>query len=391
MKLAFIADGPVFEKDGSYYEYAYHNLYERYSYIADEIRFLMRTKPLGSNSSFTKVPSEIGVIGVPDTKSIEDYFKNGAEAKEIVQRCVSECDVFVLRLPSVIAETAQKYIEAQGKPYIIECVGCAWDSYWNHSLLGKFVAPIEFFRTKRAIARADYVYYVTTKFLQSRYPAKKGARTVCCSNVVLDAPSDKALNRRLDRMSHRSKDSSRLVLGTAAALDTRYKGQEYVIRAIPILESLGYDVKYRLAGGKNRNQDDTYLADIAEHLGVTDKVEFVGALSKKDMSAFYESLDVYVQPSKQEGLPRAVIEAMATGCPCIGTNIAGIPELIQSELLFKKGSVDGVVAAVKRLMGMNLSEIAKQNYITSTQYTYEILDMRRSNFYDQFKKECLDI
>ena len=389
MKLAFIHDGPLFESDGGYYEYSYHNLYERYSYIADEITFLIRTAPVGPNSGLTPVPHEIKVTAVPNTKSPKALLRNSAEANQIIQKCVEENDIFILRLQSMIAEKALKYILKAGKPFICEVVACAWDSYWNHSALGKLVAPIEFARVRGAVRKSDYVYYVTTEFLQSRYPANSEAHTVCCSNVVLDSLDDTALQRRIKRQEGKPIHGRPLIMGTAAALDTRYKGQEYVIRAIPLLRELGIDVEYRLAGGKNRNPEDNYLADVAKSCGVADRVKFVGTLSKDCMRAFYEDLDVYVQPSKQEGLPRAVIEAMATGCPCIGTNIAGIPELIQNDLLFEKGSAKEIVSATQKLLSLNLADVSRRNYQTSTRYAYDILEARRREFYDCFIKDKL--
>ena len=47
MRLTFIHDGPLFyNDDGNYFEFAYHELYERYSFLADEIYFMMRTKKI---------------------------------------------------------------------------------------------------------------------------------------------------------------------------------------------------------------------------------------------------------------------------------------------------------------------------------------------------------
>ena len=76
MKLLFVHDGPLFYDDeGNYYEYAYHDLYERYTYLADDITFMMRTKLISGDNKFTKVPSEINVINVPNFKNVKLYFK----------------------------------------------------------------------------------------------------------------------------------------------------------------------------------------------------------------------------------------------------------------------------------------------------------------------------
>lgn len=55
--------------------------------------------------------------------------------------------------------------------------------------------------------------------------------------------------------------------------------------------------------------------------------------------AFLDTVDIYIQPSKQEGLPRSVVEAMSRGCLCVGSRIAGIPELLSTKYLFNAGNV----------------------------------------------------
>ncbi len=384
MKLVFIHDGPLFyDKEGNYYEYAYHELYERYSYLADEITFLIRTKP-SEGKKFTLVPPQIKVISVPNFKSPKTILVNKPKAERIVEKCVRENDYFVLRTQSSIAQLAEKYIRKYNKPYIIESVGCSWDSYWNHGLLGKAVAPYMYYKTRSIISRAKYVYYVTGKFLQKRYPTD--GKTVSCSNVVIDAPKRATLEKRLKKLKGFDPEK-KLILGTAAALDTRYKGQEYVIKALRALVDMGYNVEYRLAGGYNGAKHDYFLRDLARELNVADRVKFMGNLTADQMPEYYDSLDLYVQPSKQEGLPRAVIEAMSRGCPVIGTSIAGIPELIPKFCLFRKGSSETLISAVERVLNSDMEKLAKRNFKKSTEFSREKLVKKREAFYDIFLAE----
>lgn len=382
MNLTFVHDGPLFyDEEGKYYEFAYHELLERYSYLADDITFMMRTKPINGNRKFTPVPKEIHVVSVPNFKSPKLYLTDRKKAEAIVRNQIEKSDIVVLRTQSSIAQMALKYIHKLNRPYIVESVGCSWDSYWNHGLLGKAVAPYMYLKTRSAIAGADYVYYVTTKFLQKRYPTH--GKTVCCSNVVLDQLEDSTLKKRLIRISEFD-PKKKLVLGTAAALDTRYKGQEYVIHAMKDLIDKGYDVEYHLAGGMTGAKSNTFLKNLAEECGVTDRVVFCGSLASNQMADYYDSIDIYVQPSKQEGLPRAVIEAMSRGCPVIGTNIAGIPELVQEPFLFKKGSKDELIKALEKMLQCNLSEIAARNFNKARAYERDKLRCKREQFYDEF-------
>ena len=379
MRLVFVHDGPLFcDKNGKYHEFSYHGLYERYSYLADDIVFLMRVEPLKEGESYNLVPDEIEVVGFHNFKSPKLYLKYKGAAEKTIAAEIAKADIAVLR-DSTSSDIALKYVKKKGIPYIHECEGCNWDSMWNHGVLGKILAPHAFFKARRIIGEAPFVYYVTNEFLQRRYPSK--GVTVGCSNVVIQPVSDDVLTARLERNKEISK-GKKIILGTAAAIDVRYKGQEHVIKAIKQIESLGYQVEYRLAGGNRSNS--TFLADLAESEGVKDRVVFLGSLSSKKMSEYYDSIDIYIQPSKQEGLPRSVIEAMSRGCPVLGTKVAGIPELIQVENLFKKGSETAIVKAFEHMMEEDLNQISTENFNKAKEYTNDILTARRQRFYDQF-------
>lgn len=385
MKLTFVHDGPVFfDKEGNYYEFAYHELLQRYSYLADSISFMMRTKSIDENRKYTLVPNEINIVSIPNFKSPKLFFLNIKQAEKIISEQVKNSDYLILRMPSSIAQLALKYIKKYNKPYIIESVGCPWDSYWNHGFLGKLVAPYMYLKTRSAIAQAPFVYYVTSNFLQKRYPTK--GKTVSCSNVVLEKMNPETLENRIEKIKN-FHPQKKLVLGTAAALDTRYKGQEYVINAINHLVALGYDVEYRLAGGFTGPSPNTFLADLARDKGVSERVVFSGSQSSEQMDEYYDSIDIYVQPSKQEGLPRAVIEAMSRGCPVIGTDVAGNSELIQKSFLFRKGSSKEVQKALQRILNSDLEQIAKENFKMAQNYEKEKLRVRREAFYDVFLSE----
>jgi glycosyltransferase involved in cell wall biosynthesis len=72
------------------------------------------------------------------------------------------------------------------------------------------------------------------------------------------------------------------------------------------------------------------LADLqvqAERLNLSERVHFAGY--RRDAPAILHALDVYVQPSRFEGMPNAVLEAMAASCPIVASGVDGHRELIQ--------------------------------------------------------------
>ncbi len=382
MKLVFVHDGPIYhDKQGNYYEYSYHGLYERYRYLADEITFIMRVYPVNGKTYNTILPKEVNVVRVPDFKSPKRYFKNKPVAEKILEQQIKMADCAILRVSSC-AHIALKYCRKYQIPYIYECVGCTRDALWNHSFLGKIMAVPAFLREKAIIYHAPYVYYVTNKFLQHRYPTQ--GKYIGCSDVTIKEADKSVIEARLCKLEH-LREKKKIIIGTAAALDVLYKGQQYVIEAIGILTKMGYDIEYHLAGSNSKKSN--YLNQVALKNGVQDRVLFCGSLNASEMIEYYDSLDIYIQPSKLEGLSRAIIEAMSRGCPVLAAKVGGNMELLQDCCLFKKGSVKAIVEIVSKVFDLDMKKIAIRNFNKSKEFNETYLENKRKDFYDQFHTE----
>lgn len=86
-------------------------------------------------------------------------------------------------------------------------------------------------------------------------------------------------------------------------------------------------LKLKIAGeGENLNR----LIEYTEELGISDYVEFTGALAVKELSAFLQSLDIYVHASLGETMSTAIMQAMACGLPIIASNVKGINNMIEN-------------------------------------------------------------
>lgn len=297
-----------------------------------------------------------------------------------VRGVLKKSDCAIIRLPSIIGFIAIEEAINLNKPYLIEVVGCAWDVYWNYSLIGKLIALPCYIKMRNIVRDSTYTIYVTSEFLQKRYPTS--GKYTNCSNVALTEFDDKVLERRLNKIAAMQK-SSKIVIGTAAAVNVKYKGQQYVIEALGELKKQGItNYEYHLVGGG----DQTYLKKIAEKNDVVGQVKFLGAMPHSKVFEWLETIDLYVQPSLTEGLPRALIEAMSRGVPALGSRVAGIPELINSEMLFNnsKNRVKEIELILKNLSKNKLRAQAIYNYNVAKEYHADIINKRREAFMKNF-------
>ncbi len=83
-------------------------------------------------------------------------------------------------------------------------------------------------------------------------------------------------------------------------------------------------LRLALAGDGSLRQQ---LEQLADALGIRDSVEFLG--TRSDVTRLVQSADVFVLPSRWEGMANALLEAMASGVPCIATRVSGSEDLIQ--------------------------------------------------------------
>lgn len=108
-----------------------------------------------------------------------------------------------------------------------------------------------------------------------------------------------------------------------------YKGVDVTIRALPTIAVAVPNVKYLVIG---RGDDQPRLAQLAQELGVADRVVFAGFVPTAALSDHYRLADAYVMPS-QEGFGIVYLEAMACGMPVLAGNADGSADPLQDGLL----------------------------------------------------------
>ncbi len=116
---------------------------------------------------------------------------------------------------------------------------------------------------------------------------------------------------------------------------------------------------------------------LAQELGVADRVRFWGVRS--DVADILNAADIFTLPSKWEGNPLSVMEAMAAGLPVVATAVGGVPELVEdgvSGLLTPNEDLDALVAALQRLV--DSVELRRRMSNAALQRAREKFDIRHT-------------
>lgn len=388
MKGLFCFDGPMYrDKNGVYCNTTLTNtVFNRYLQVVEHLTIAIRTFYLDVDYREAKLHKiemdKLTIVELPNLNSIKGMIYERKNVAGIAGRLVSETDMIFARMPSVISNIFIKAAKKQDKKYLVEVGGCVWDAYWNHSIKGKIIAPYLYNKSRKYIKEADYAVYVTKEFLQKRYPNSK--RIESCSNVALPKFDAMVLEKRIDKINSKNENEP-IIIGTTAAVNVPYKGQEYIIEAISKLKRDGYNFTYELVGVGEKD----YLEDIARKYDVINEVKFLGVLLHDEVLHWLDRIDLYAQPSKQEGLPRALVEAMSRGCPAIGSITAGIPELLSNGFLFQKGDVKEIYIILKNLTKEKMIESAKLNFEKSKEFDSTLIEERRTKIFKEYAKNTI--
>ena len=394
MKLLFIQGGSRVRKckNGSFYVDGNFNndIWKRYKSYCDDLTVILREKSEFYDENYIKDKLNnidtnlINLVLVEDVYKPKKNFLNLKMKKKIkkqIESAVIASDKIIIRsIGNFYTNTTLKYCKKYNKDYLIEVTGFAFEGLWYHSLYGKLVAIPREIKLKKSIKNAPYAVYVTEKALQKRYPCK--GKTLGCSDVELIDMDECNVSERISNLDKSTNET--LKLGTAAFLDVKWKGQQDVIKVIYKLKKSGYNnFIYELIGGGNKS----YLEKLVEKYDLKENVKILGVKKREEVFEWLKTIDIYIQPSYQEGLCRAVVEAMSMACPVIASDAGGNAELIDKKMIYPKGNVKMLFEILMKTNKNLLCDQVNNNFEKAHAYQKELLNKKRDNFYLNFVDE----
>lgn len=340
--------------------YARFNAWLPYLAGVDRVVVIARVSDQVSDSGFLVEGPGVTVMPVPFYQGPADFARKFFMVRRFIkENLVDPSALYGARVPNVMASLVQQRARQLGAIYFPQIVGDPEEVLKSGvaGAVGRLAAKPAKWIVARQVSRADAVIYVTRSTLQSKYPASAGVPTLIRSNVELHSESFAKHPRDYSRLDLRP-----LRLVAVGSQEQAYKGHDVLITSLALLRARGIKVEATIIGDGRYHAS---LLDQAKALGVGDVVSFVGHVAGPELVRKYiTGSHIFVMPSLTEGLPRALIEAMASGTLSIGSRVGGIPELLSDDAMFAPGDAGAIVAVVERLLQQpsRMNELAGEQF-----------------------------
>lgn len=390
MQLVFFTDGRFFkDSKGRVYNMTGgipKSLWARYFQYFDKIILVARvlTDSKIEGEPLYEVPQEhVVVYELPYYLGFSHYLSVALKYRNKIKKAVAlygreNNTVFLARVPSMAGSTAAYYLKRKNIPYGVEVVGDPWDAFSpgcvNHPLrpLLRFRGWLEL---KKVTKSAAVGLYVTKNALQRRYPLANDAKSFGISDVQISSDLLDITKTRCYFDGGRT-----LKLISVGNLSLMNKSPDVVLKAVAILKNRSIPIFLTWVGG---GQLLEVLKNMAKRLGVSNCVNFIGNQPRSRVVEELKKNDIFILVSRQEGLPRAMVEAMATGLACIGSDRGGIPELIDSSFIVPVNEVQSLADKIESLF-RHPKSIAQQgfrNFEKAKTFDESALSLRREDFF----------
>jgi glycosyltransferase involved in cell wall biosynthesis len=266
-----------------------------------------------------RLEKEIDALGIP----VRVFPENGWGCGKIFLELVREFKKSNIRIihthkykDTILAAPAAKLC---GIPHVVRTV---------HGLREPFEGLQAFkMNCYEAIERTVHRYCVdsiigVSSQIERKYKAEGEVSRVTCIRNGIDLEGKSVQTDRWRTRKELGIDSGTCLIGTVGRL-TPVKGIAYLLQAARILLRQGVNVKVLVVGDGNIRLD---LMTQTHDLGITQSVVFLG--HREDTDALLLALDIFVLPSLSEGIPMALLEAMAACRAVVASRVGGIPEIV---------------------------------------------------------------
>lgn len=361
------------------------SFWDSYLNVFDKIKIIARAEEVCFiDSDYKRVDSSnrIEVICLPLYIGPLQYLQNFIEIRKILTREVSNKDAVIMRVGSPIADILQKILKKRKQPYGVEVVGDPWDVFASSAFHHPFRLFFRYYfrnKLRKQCKNADAALYVTAHTLQNKYPVDKNKFFTGVSDIELDEQD------LLEKPRSFNRDGDIFKLIFIGSLEYYAKAPDILIEAVALNIKKGFKLCLTIVGDGRIREN---IEKSTRKLNIKEYVNFLGQLpAGESIKRQLDEHDIFILPSRTEGLPRALIEAMARALPCIGSDVGGIPELLEDEDMVKPGDAVALAQKIEEFLfsPTRMNAASKRNLEKSKEYLFPIIIERKKKFINKVK------
>lgn len=368
-----------------------YNYLKRYLNVFEKVVLCARMKKVKNDDSLLEKYNllvsgpNIEIEPLPFVISPKEIILSFNKTKKIFKKAIKNVNCVIIRGPSLLSLLLYKYCVNKIK-FAVEFVMGANEILSNKNIIRKIINIYLDNQAKKMCLKANGVSYVTKGLLQEKYPSysikynsSKEYFDTYYSSIDLYKENFSLKNWGINNKP------SEFLISHIGSMHTDRKGQERLIYIVNDLLKKGYKVKVKFMGDGRKKEE---LKELARRLNISENLEFLGNINDRNkLFNILKDSHFFVLPTSSEGLPRSIIEAMATATPCIASNVDGIPELLSKEDIFNYNDIEGFSNRIGYLMDNwnKMIEKSNRNYTIAKEYEYEILKEKRMEFYQTLK------
>ena len=359
-KITMIMDGNFNRFEGEVYSphMSYMKFAKRFSDEFDEVFIVARSFPRDKEVGQIVTGSGVSFIDLGDSRGIYGYLKLFWERVYALISIIKKSDVVLIRMPGNISTLAVLLCILLRKSYHVEVVADPveyFSSNVSKSRYRKIFQGIHVIAMKIALSRSKSVRYVTSQYLQKLYPAKKGSTSFGFSDVYLE-------EKYHDNYKFRKGDVNIL---SVAMMHDNSKGHRDMI---DLIESLNLDGgKFSLVcvgDGVLKSEFESYSSS----LGLNQSIKFVVLKNSSEIREYMSECHIFLLASYQEGMPRALLEALSFGMPVVSSDVGGVYEVLPKKQLFPCGDIKIAKIIIQDLIKEGLEGVSRKNLTISRQF-----------------------
>jgi glycosyltransferase involved in cell wall biosynthesis len=255
--------------------------------------------------------------------TVKKLFFNYIRLFQIINRLTKRFKVDLIYTQNILIAGIPTFIFCKytGIPYIISLVGYerkVLDILYNKDFLNRIFMNFTRFFELVTLKSANFVFTISEELLALAKSYKLRNSMLIKSFIDVNL-----FDRRThDNFNYRRSEDIHLLF---AGRFVKEKGLNYLMKAANHLWLKKLNFKLYLVGDGDQSR---YIINFIKMNRLENKCQVLGKRGYNEMPELYHMSDIFILPSLSEGMPSALLEAMASGCACICTNVGMIPKII---------------------------------------------------------------